>query len=43
MTPYLPRTQTTGPVSQGKAPGQVTPPTPPQTAQAPFQGLHLQQ
>lgn len=38
MTPYLPRTQTTGPVSQGKAPGQVTPPTPPQTAQAPLPG-----
>ncbi|XP_064139532.1 histone acetyltransferase p300 isoform X2 [Loxodonta africana] len=38
MPPYLPRTQTAGPVSQGKAAGQVTPPTPPQTAQPPLPG-----
>ncbi|XP_046501980.1 histone acetyltransferase p300 isoform X3 [Equus quagga] len=38
MPPYLPRTQAAGPVSQGKAPGQVTPPTPPQTAQPPLPG-----
>lgn len=38
MPPYLPRTQTTGPVSQGKAAGQVTPPTPPQTAQPSLPG-----
>ncbi|XP_077025073.1 histone acetyltransferase p300 isoform X1 [Tamandua tetradactyla] len=38
MPPYLPRTQAAGPVSQGKAAGQVTPPTPPQTAQPPLPG-----
>ncbi|XP_040842569.1 histone acetyltransferase p300 isoform X4 [Ochotona curzoniae] len=38
MPPYLPRTQPTGPVSQGKAAGQVTPPTPPQPAQPPLPG-----
>lgn len=38
MPPYMPRTQTAVPVSQGKAPGQVTPPTPPQTVQPPLPG-----
>ncbi|XP_028935153.1 histone acetyltransferase p300 isoform X2 [Ornithorhynchus anatinus] len=39
MPPYsLPRTQPPGVVSQGKAGGQVTPPTPPQVAQPPVQG-----
>ncbi|XP_049627485.1 histone acetyltransferase p300 isoform X2 [Suncus etruscus] len=38
MPPYMPRTQAAVPVSQGKAPGQVTPPTPPQTAQPPLPG-----
>uniref|UniRef100_A0A452V8S3 histone acetyltransferase n=1 Tax=Ursus maritimus TaxID=29073 RepID=A0A452V8S3_URSMA len=38
MPPYLPRTQAAGPVSQGKAEGQGTPPTPPQTAQPPLPG-----
>ncbi|XP_034631661.1 histone acetyltransferase p300 isoform X4 [Trachemys scripta elegans] len=39
MPPYtMPRTQPPGAVSQGKAGGQITPPTPPQTAQPPVQG-----
>ncbi|XP_072512346.1 histone acetyltransferase p300 isoform X2 [Notamacropus eugenii] len=39
MPPYsMPRAQPPGPVSQGKAGGQVTPPTPPQTSQPPVQG-----
>ncbi|XP_074865897.1 histone acetyltransferase p300 isoform X5 [Carettochelys insculpta] len=39
MPPYtMPRTQPPSAVSQGKAGGQVTPPTPPQTTQPPVQG-----
>uniref|UniRef100_A0A803YCU6 histone acetyltransferase n=1 Tax=Meleagris gallopavo TaxID=9103 RepID=A0A803YCU6_MELGA len=39
MPPYsMPRTQPPGAVSQGKAGGQVTPPTPPQPPQPPVQG-----
>ncbi|XP_066489479.1 histone acetyltransferase p300 [Tiliqua scincoides] len=39
MPPYsMSRTQPPGAVSQGKAGGQVTPPTTPQTAQPPIQG-----
>uniref|UniRef100_A0A7M4FQH2 histone acetyltransferase n=1 Tax=Crocodylus porosus TaxID=8502 RepID=A0A7M4FQH2_CROPO len=39
MPPYtIPRNQPPGAVSQGKAGGQGTPPTPPQTAQPPVQG-----